>query len=54
MIPACRGRPAEIFFRVTIDGRPTTLKDAAAFTAQYNRIVTPTIADAIATRNART
>ena len=35
-------------FTATIDGKRSTLKDAAAFTAQYDRIVTPTIADAIA------
>lgn len=35
-------------FTATLDGKRSTLKDAAAFTAQYDRIVTPAIADAIA------
>ena len=35
-------------FTTTLDGKRSTLKDAAAFTAQYDRIVTPAIADAIA------
>lgn len=35
-------------FTATLDGKRGTLKDAAAFTAQYDRIVTPAIADAIA------
>ena len=35
-------------FIATLDGKRNTLKDAAAFTAQYDRIVTPAIAEAIA------
>lgn len=35
-------------FTATFDGKRNTLKDAAAFTAQYDRIVTPAIADAVA------
>lgn len=35
-------------FTATFDGKRSTLKDAAAFTAQYDRIVTPAIADAVA------
>lgn len=35
-------------FTTTLDGRKTTLKDPAAFTAQYDRIITPAVADVIA------
>lgn len=34
-------------FTATIDGKKTAIKDATAFAAQYDRIVTPAIADVI-------
>ncbi len=34
-------------FKTRIDGKPITIPDATAFIAQYGRIVTPPIADAI-------
>lgn len=44
---AAVARMADYPFNATIDGKPAKIKDAAAFTAAYDKIVTPAIAKVV-------
>ncbi|RDZ27222.1 hypothetical protein DX914_13305 [Lysobacter silvisoli] len=48
---AAVARMVEYPFAATLDGKQTQIKDAAAFAAAYDRIVTPEIAQVIAKQN---
>jgi len=44
---AAVARMVDYPFSVTVDGKPTKIKDAAAFVAAYDKIVTPAIAKVV-------